>query len=107
MKVFVYGSLKRGKYNNYILGDSKFIGMDRAPGVLYTGSHYPMAIPGDGWITGEVFEVTDPKIQRDLDRLEGHPSFYERQEVTLESGLVAWIYYWKGHVFHNKLRYLP
>jgi gamma-glutamylaminecyclotransferase len=114
MKVFVYGSLKAGYWNNVLLHGSKFLGEDYAEGLLYAGSSFPMAIPshvankGVGehqfWIKGEVYEVDVKTLER-LDRLEGHPHHYERQQVVLKSGTKASMYFYKQSVAH--LKFIP
>jgi len=111
-KVFVYGTLKEGQSNHRLLNRSLFTGRDAAPGILYTGPAFPMAIeigsltgdPVVPMINGELYEVDDNTLEN-LDRLEGHPDFYERKEVTLESGQIAWIYYWQGEI--ERLRFIP
>jgi gamma-glutamylcyclotransferase (GGCT)/AIG2-like uncharacterized protein YtfP len=40
---------------------------------------------GEGAIVGELYEVDDDTLRR-LDRCEGAPSFYRREEVELEDG---------------------
>ena len=80
--VFVYGTLKRAYWNNKRLEDSKFLG------TAYTAQPYPMVCggipflydrPGEGKVVqGEVFEVTNPDVMENLDRLESHPHGYKR-----------------------------
>lgn len=102
-KVFVFGSLKSEGWNNPVLGGAVklddavtvdkfcmwnmgFPYMFREP--AYEG-HYQLPVKG------EVYEVDDHTLD-DLDSLEGHPHFYERQrvEVTLSSGDLeeVWMY---------------
>jgi gamma-glutamylcyclotransferase (GGCT)/AIG2-like uncharacterized protein YtfP len=58
------------------------------------------AFPVTNWsvsqVTGEVYTVNDATLSR-LDRLEGHPDAYKREqdEVVLEDGteLIAWLYF--------------
>lgn len=99
-KVFVYGTLKKGFGNNYLLRDSKFIGE------ATTVEKYALYISGIPFVTkdekishiqGEVFEVTKETLLK-LDSLEGHPNWYKREEifVTLNKSkkkLKAWIYF--------------
>lgn len=86
MKFFVYGTLKKGYGNNMILRDSVFLGRAVTlrpffmrccgfPVVL----HQPETAP----VYGEVYEVTDPHIERDLDRLEGVPHMYRREQTQV------------------------
>jgi len=97
--VFVYGSLKRGFHNNFILRHSEFLGEFRSkdpdwrmisfnvyPGVLFSylnGSH----------VSGELFLVDDDDLVR-LDRLESNGSFYTRSEIELEGleNQPVWMY---------------
>jgi len=92
--VFVYGTLKRGGRLNGHLdpSQSEFIG----EGTL--SSEYSMYVPDvSGWFPmlakentslkckGEVFLVS-PAILRQLDRVEGVPSLYKREEVGVTMG---------------------
>lgn len=85
--VFVYGSLKRGLHNNSVLGSSKYIG--RAETMNKYGLRSLGSFPGvditvsTTIIQGEVFEVTDEAVLRDLDSLEGYPEFYDKKEVEV------------------------
>jgi gamma-glutamylcyclotransferase (GGCT)/AIG2-like uncharacterized protein YtfP len=98
MKVFVYGTLKYLQPNHHFLrGRSDLIASNvRIPGLkLYDLGVFPAAImsrePSDA-IYGEVYELHDDKQEytlASLDRLEGHPTFYERQirQATDENGV--------------------
>jgi gamma-glutamylcyclotransferase (GGCT)/AIG2-like uncharacterized protein YtfP len=80
-KVFVYGTLKHGFYNHspYLLG--KKYKKAKALGVnLHAGPYFPYAIKGSGVAFGEVYEVDDATLDK-LDRLEGVPNHYQRDEV--------------------------
>ena len=91
MKVFVYGSLKKGFYNNVVLGDSEFVAVDIVSGYsLISLGAFPMAIPDpNGQVIGEVYYVTPETLEK-LDRLEGfhidnpYSSMYDRQVVQGE-----------------------
>lgn len=102
IKVFVYGTLKRG---NLIRG------LDRIDGARFIGpaetindtfmmldlGSFPAVIPAQpSWMTttkisGEVFAVTAPLFKQ-LDVIEGYPDFYNRMLVETTQG-VAWMYY--------------
>lgn len=98
MRVFCYGTLKRGHYNNAVLRSAVFIREDRAPGVMFNLGPYPGVIPYPwGEVKGEVFQI-DGEILRRLDQLEGHPHMYKREVVTLASGDEAYIYYYNRSV---------
>lgn len=98
--VFVYGTLRQGQWNHHFLDSSKFIGMAKTKQeyALY-GSGVPFLSRRRAvvQVTGEVYAVDDPTLQR-LDELEGHPHAYRRDqaEVVLETGteLMAWIYFY-------------
>jgi gamma-glutamylaminecyclotransferase len=107
-KVFVYGTLKRGHGNHRLLEGSVFLGRDtlRTPGHFVSLGGFPglvrtrddlvqctRAVPGRQ-VGGEVYAVDDATLAR-LDRLEGHPQFYERREVIVSGGMdgqTAWVY---------------
>ena len=80
--VAVYGSLKKGFGNHRRLETSKFVGMAMIPGTLYSLGAFPaITLEGNTDVHVELYEVDDPTLES-LDRLEGHPSFYTRTEVT-------------------------
>ena len=99
-RVFVYGSLKRGKHNNDLLRESRFIGeritqdetwimrsLGGFPGVLK--NHYSSMSAS---ISGDLYEVDDNTLKR-LDMLESNGSFYSRELVRLrEDSEAAWMY---------------
>lgn len=97
MKLLVYGTLKKGHCNHSILKGATYLGEGTtAPAftMLHLGG-FPGVIPvGETAIHGEVYELPTGKegvAMRDrLDRLEGHPSFYERLpiEVTMDGQLI-------------------
>jgi len=97
--VFVYGTLKRGFWNNYLLEDAEFLGEGTTleKFKLFTVG-FPYAVPDKSGLPlrGEVYRVCKGTLKR-LDRLEGYPSHYRRKEVEvrLDSGEVikAIIYY--------------
>ena len=97
MKVFVYGSLKRGFYNHEVLTEqrAKFIGETSIESgqfaMLDLGSFPALFENVDGpEIFGELFEVEN--LDR-LDQLEGYPRFYNRREVSLTCGNRAIVYF--------------
>jgi gamma-glutamylcyclotransferase (GGCT)/AIG2-like uncharacterized protein YtfP len=84
MRLFIYGTLKRGCYNHYHMAGQRFIGTARtAPRYrLYNLGGYPgMVLASDGLsIEGEVWEI-DEACRVQLDVLEG----VEEGEYILES----------------------
>jgi gamma-glutamylcyclotransferase (GGCT)/AIG2-like uncharacterized protein YtfP len=88
-KVFVYGTLKTGQPNNYILKErgAKCLGVfatvDRL--VMVDLGAYPACYRDaekGGAVVGEVWECDD-EILADLDHLEGHPTFYRRETIEV------------------------
>lgn len=112
--VFVYGTLKRGRGNHYRLTGAEFIGPAETRGRhrLFV-SGLPFLVegtrenPGKHRVKGELYHV-DADTMAGLDRLEGHPHFYERRLVRVTPGgaghndgatVVAWVYFhpWAPH----------
>lgn len=95
MKVFVYGSLKRGFGNHGLLEWSDFIATTRTKSKSFgmvSLTAFPAVYEGGNCsIEGELYEV-DSTTLFFLDMLEGNGEFYERQVVELESGDSAWMY---------------
>jgi len=98
--VFVYGTLKRGQGNHGILHNkSEFVAHARI-GNEFTayskGIGYPFMaeVAGIGCV-GEVYQVND-EVLANLDRLEGHPGYYERKVRPVVCGdgteVLAWVY---------------
>jgi gamma-glutamylaminecyclotransferase len=85
--VFVYGTLKRGFHNHYLLADTEFIGK----GVTLTKFHvrccgFPVVFtaPAIAFVQGEVYNVTNKHTLAALDRLEGVPHMYTRERVLVD-----------------------
>ena len=95
--VFVYGTLRRGHHNHDLIRNSRFVG------TYNTGPGYTKLIRGlpflledyDGPGTeGEVYAVTNLTMAL-LDRLEGHPHWYQRKRIPVQNNvdnLIAWCY---------------
>ena len=98
-RVFVYGTLKRGFCNHALLDEAEFIGEatpeerfgfylgadDYAPEVeeipyLY---RHPRVTDEAMSVHGEVWEIS-PTMLRQLDRLEGHPDWYQRENIQVQ-----------------------
>lgn len=97
MKIFVYGTLKLNQPNHHFLrGRSTRIAANaRIAGLkLYDLGAFPGAVmssEASDCVYGEIYEVhhdNEDFVRQSLDRLEGHPSFYERQvrQATDENG---------------------
>lgn len=84
-KVAVYGTLMAGERNERWAADA----LERKPcvirGTLYdTGWGYPAFVPSEdcGEVQAELLTVTEATLAR-MDRLEGCPSLYRRERVTV------------------------
>ena len=98
--VAVYGTLKKGNSNyfNY-LRSSGYLGSgetkDRYP-LIISGLPYLIEKKGIGYnVDVDVFKVNSETLA-ELDRLEGHPRWYERKQVQIQMKkrvLTCWIYF--------------
>jgi len=98
--VAVYGTLKRGQYNNqFYLYGSEFIGhgvtKHKYP-LIVSGLPYLIEQKGSGLnVAVDVFRVDDATLF-DLDKLEGHPRWYIRKSIPIvvnEVELMCWVYF--------------
>ena len=83
MKLFVYGSLRKGRYNYdiYLKNNSKFLQEAYVRGILYSlkGKEYPAIVEGNSLILGELFEVDQETFDR-MDEMEGYvPGRFENE----------------------------
>jgi molybdenum cofactor guanylyltransferase len=91
--IFVYGTLLAGESNHGFLANAEFLGADRLQNAqLYNLGEYPMMLPGEGAVTGEVYRVTADTLT-ELDILEEHPEIYFRGQIILESGRSGQVYW--------------
>lgn len=96
--VFVYGTLKRGYGNNVLLQDADFIGEAKtvSPWKLDARGGIPFlhkdSTVGARCVRGEVFAVNEQELAN-LDRLEGHPDFYFRDEILVWLDDCVWTAY--------------
>lgn len=95
--LFVYGTLKKGYWNNQLLKDSKFVGdsVTKNKYALYTsGIPFLSDIEEVSKVHGELYEIDSFTLER-CDRLEGHPTFYTRKEIPIivnNAEVLAWCY---------------
>jgi gamma-glutamylaminecyclotransferase len=99
MKMAVYGTLRGGLSNHAYVKHHGFLGAGktvekytmRASGIPYVGKEPRTRIDV------EVYEVVGKSEIEAIDRLEGHPHWYKREEieVELEDGTIlkAWLYF--------------
>lgn len=94
MKLFVYGSLKRGFRHHRELEGAAFLrhGVTTSGFSLRVQGEYPALVrEGTGVVHGEVFDVSDALIAR-LDAFEDAPRAYQRIEIVLADGTRAHTY---------------
>jgi len=93
IRVFVYGSLKRGGCYHQFLRDARYLG-DHVCAPKYTMldlGRYPGVIEkGATAIQGEVYAIDGSTLAR-LDQLEEHPAVYIRRLIDTAFGR-AWMY---------------
>ena len=102
VRIFVYGTLRKGECRNYLLEDSQFIGYARAKGyLLYNIGSYPGMVEGGGEVVGEVYEIPESLLEK-LDWVEGVPDLFRREliEVTLETGQTISAY---AYIYNRKI----
>ena len=95
MKIFVYGSLKRGKQRHGFLEKQVFIKEIVTKPIyrLYNLGSFPAMVEDENGITikGELWDV-DEKCLEFLDFIEAHPVFFERKQVQLIEEIDAQAY---------------
>lgn len=97
--VFVYGSLKKGFRNHKILENSKFLEETRTKERVFDMQSfnvfpavYKTNDPDNGYsIEGELYRVDKLTMDR-LDKLESNGHLYQREQVRLANGQIAWMY---------------
>ena len=86
--IFCYGPCMIGEPEHRLLAGARFMGATRtAPKfTLINLVDFPALVEGGTTaVAGELYLV-DPETLVRVDRLEGHPDFYRRQRIELESG---------------------
>jgi len=59
VKLFVYGSLRQGLYDNFLIDSENFLKEDELNNYkMYSLTHYPFIIAGSGTVKGEIHEVS-------------------------------------------------
>lgn len=91
MYLFCYGSLMKNNFNHHYLEGSEYLGdyfTDRGYALFVAGLPYMVKRKGGGGVQGELYKIS-PETLKSLDVLEGHPTFYKREEISVydfESG---------------------
>ena len=94
MLVFVYGTLRKGEVNHNVLGNSPLVGVFRTEPrfTLHAMRWFPAMVAGGSTsVVGEVYEV-EARTLWEIDRLEGHPSYYQRRHILLDDGQTVQAY---------------
>ncbi|MHC4971420.1 MAG: gamma-glutamylcyclotransferase family protein [Planctomycetota bacterium] len=101
VRIVVYGLLRRGARMNNLLDGAEFLSEVVVDGYqLFDLGDYPGAVPGEGVIIGELYELASPAVLDLLDeaeRVEADPPLYRRVLVEAD-GAPAWLYVWAGPV---------
>jgi gamma-glutamylcyclotransferase (GGCT)/AIG2-like uncharacterized protein YtfP len=105
VSLFVYGTLRPPQVNTqpedcrYYPAIADYIHTHQpatlANAALYDLGAYPAATPGDGVIQGDLLQV-DAVALPITDRIEGHPVYYRRALVTVQTAtdsIEAWVYW--------------
>ena len=105
VKLFVYGTLRTpiggvpADTRNYPRVANEVLASQPAQlrdARLLSFIQYPGIEPGEGTVSGELFELT-PEGLEICDEIESHPEFFTRTEVTVwtsdGTGHTAWVYW--------------
>lgn len=87
-KVAVYGSLRKGLYNHYLMSHSDFIktvSVEVPFKMISISDRFPALIPTkeNNLVVFELYKIDD-KTARNLDILEGYPDFYSKKYIKIE-----------------------
>ena len=88
VRLFVYGSLKRGHRHHARMSGASFEGVSRTAAgyrLVLQGEYPALVAAASGWVEGEVFRVTIALLE-ELDEFEGCPDLYQRETVELADG---------------------
>lgn len=91
--VFVYGTLRRGGRNNYMLADADFLcrHWTRPQFTMFQLGTFPAVVPrGSTAIAGEIYRVSD-RLFGLLDELECYPQVFFRERIETPAG-DSWMY---------------
>lgn len=94
LKLFVYGTLKKGHRLHGYLKDCKYIRTGHAYGMLLHLGNFPGFLHDNTGmpVYGEVWEVPNKAELDTLDTIEGHPNHYVRKKIRLAGGEEVWTY---------------
>lgn len=94
MYLFVYGTLKNGQFNHYLMVNGTYVESDRTSDryCMFDLGHFPAVaeLPGKTLIEGETYDVNE-QILKIVDNFEG--KWFCRKEILLEGGKAAHMYF--------------
>ncbi len=94
--VFVYGTLRKGESNHYLLKDAHYLGESSVHGYEMHTPHfsYPYIRPNklSNRVVVEIYAVDNSQFEK-LDMLEGYPTHYDRVKVKCSHKIEGWVYY--------------
>lgn len=100
MKLFVYGTLRQGFGNHGLIRHCQKIADATIPATLHVSGWLPMIthpVEPNHRVMGEIYELIDQETVRRVDRLEGHPDWYCREEVEAVTpdgqNMTVWAYF--------------
>ena len=99
----VYGTLKKGYGNHYLIKECLYMGEVLLPNMrCYMGSSFPMAWydkESSQKLKCEVYLISDQKVLDQLHSLEGHPDFFRcvRHPEPIEGEHIVWFYQCEHH----------
>ena len=103
LQVFVYGTLMRGEHHHDVLAGAEFVHVANTEPLydLFRIDYYPALVHGGSTtVRGEVYRVGEAMLAR-LDELEEAPGYYEREWITLASGLRVQTYVMPRERLHD------
>jgi len=98
MKIFCYGTLKKGHLRSRNLSEQQFLGeVKTLPKYkLYRLGAYPGLVQeGNSAVKGELYEVDDNCLEM-LDYIEGHPDLFKREIIEIVGHEEVMAYFWQG-----------
>jgi gamma-glutamylcyclotransferase (GGCT)/AIG2-like uncharacterized protein YtfP len=105
IRLFTYGTLKKGFHNAFYLRDAHFLGEFSTDSLysMYNFGNYPAVSEyGKTSIVGEVYEISEAQLLA-IDRLEWCPNFYQRVRIETSFG-EAWMYVVSETLCADKVR---
>lgn len=114
-RVFVYGTLKQGYRNHFLLRGQAFLGERTTEpkfvlydfGKSYTNGNWPQMHHDEAngvAVRGELYEVDDRCLDA-LDKLESYPEYYDRKLIELPGDAPAMAYI-PSAKYHDQIKHL-